>query len=174
MCGTGVQRQSSKKPPPLGTQTCKLDRFIRKSSMGLPLLIFYDIFLSRSITRTETQTTSSCLCVTVTSLQHVWLPCASYLHIHVWEAELKESGMFLWSSLLFFQGYKCWLLWYAAQGPCSSILQSKHKEVMLCKSGMCEKEMWVHGLQPFRLLSVNRIFSPSQYHRSHFQVKTCP
>ncbi len=64
-------------------------------SMGLPLLIFYDIFLSLSITLTETQTTSSCLwCVTGTSPQHVSLPCAFYLHLHAWEAEQKKSDMF--------------------------------------------------------------------------------
>lgn len=55
-------------------------RLIRKSlAWDYHCLIFYDIFLSRSVTLTERQTTSSCLWyVTGTSPQHVKWPCAFY------------------------------------------------------------------------------------------------
>lgn len=118
--------------------------------MGLPLLIFYDIFLSRSITLTETQTTSSCLwCVTGTSPQHV-LPIAA--HTCLGGREEEEWHVSFVFSLLSFKA----VLWVTAvvRHTGTRQLYSKYKEVMLCKFGVWERNVSSRTCQ-FRLPGKN-------------------
>lgn len=129
-------------------------------SMGLPLLIFCDIFLSRSITLTETQTTSSCLwCVTGTSPQHVLLPCAFYCTYMSGRQSRRRVKCFFLSVRFLLKACECWLLWWATQGKDSSISPEQiqrgctsTKKKKKCKYGLWERNVSSQTCQ-FRLLS---------------------
>lgn len=147
-------------------------------SMGLPLLIFYDIFLSRSITLTETQTTSSCLwCVTGTSPQHVFLPCAFYCtYTSGRQSRRRVTCSFVFCLFLL----SLWMLTAVVSHTGTRWLYSPEQIQRGCTSGKekhansaCEREMWVCGLASLDVCRLDAS-SLSQKQQSHFQLKTCP